>query len=68
MRIPDEQAEVYKGRADALGIPLSSWITLALAEHEGLSVPEYVQADINKAARERAIRAMEMELDMPRTA
>ena len=68
MRIPGDQAEAYKRRANALGIPLSSWITLALAEHEGLSVPDYVQAEISKSARKRAGRATEQELDMPRSA
>ncbi|MAO80493.1 MAG: hypothetical protein CMH82_07515 [Nocardioides sp.] len=68
MRIPGEHAETYKQRAEDLGIPLSSWITLALAEHEGLSVPDYVQSEINKAAHERASRATEVELDMPKSA
>lgn len=71
MRIPGDHADTYKHRADTLGIPLSSWITLALAEHEGLPIPDYVQKEIRKAAEERAARAAEQEidmLDMPRSA
>ncbi len=68
MRIPGDQAEIYRGRAEELGIPLSSWIALALAEHENLDIPSYVRAEIKKATIERAVRAMEQELDMPRSA
>ena len=48
-RIPDDHADIYKQRADELGIPLSSWIALALAEHEDLDVPGYVKGEIKKA-------------------
>lgn len=68
MRIPGDQAEIYRGRAEELGIPLSSWIALALAEHENLDVPSYVRDEIKKATIERAVRVMEQELDMPRSA
>lgn len=71
MRVPGDHAETYKQRADDLGIPLSSWITLALAEHEGLPVPDYVQKEINKASAERKAREREQEinmLDLPRSA
>lgn len=68
MRIPDDQAVVYRSRADELGIPLSSWIAKALAEHEGLDIPDYVHLELEKAERERAIQATEQELDLPRTA
>ena len=68
MRIPGDQAEVYRSRAEELGIPLSSWIALALAEHEQLDVPSYVRSEIKKATIERAVRALEEELDMPQSA
>ncbi|ALJ22330.1 hypothetical protein [Microbacterium sp. No. 7] len=71
MRVPGDHAETYKQRADDLGIPLSSWITLALAEHEGLPVPDYVQKEIRKASAEREAREREQEinmLDLPRSA
>lgn len=68
MRLPDEHAEIYKHRADELGIPLSSWIALALAEHENLNVPGYVQDEIKKATRKRILASLELELDMPKSA
>ena len=68
MRLPDEHAEIYKQRADALGIPLSSWIALALAEHENLGGPGYVQDEIKKATRKRILASLELELDMPKSA
>lgn len=68
MRIPDEHAEIYKQRAEDLGIPLSSWIALTLAEHESLPIPGYVREEILKAKRERLLVAMELELDMPQSA
>ncbi|MEV8135309.1 hypothetical protein [Microbacterium aurantiacum] len=71
MRLPGNHAGTYRQRADQLGISLSSWIAMALAEHEGLQVPDYVQKEIRKAADERAAREREQEidmLDMPKTA
>lgn len=68
MRVPAEQAEIYRQRADELGIPLSSWVALVLAQRENLDIPDYVQEEINKAARERAVDATRQEFDMPRSA
>ncbi len=68
MRIPDDHADIYKQRADELGIPLSSWIALALAEHEDLDVPGYVKDEIKKATRKRILASLELELDMPQSA
>ena len=71
MRLPGNHAGTYRQRADQLGISLSSWIAMALAEYEGLQVPDYVQKEIRKAADERAAREREQEidmLDMPKTA
>lgn len=68
MRVPAEQAEIYRQRADELGIPLSSWVALVLAQRENLVIPDYVQDEINKAERERAVEATRQEFDMPRSA
>ncbi|WP_102191336.1 hypothetical protein [Microbacterium aurantiacum] len=68
MRVPAEQAEIYRQRADELGIPLSSWVALVLAQRENLDIPDYVQDEINKAERERAVEATRQEFDMPRSA
>lgn len=68
MRIPGDQAEIYRDRAEQLGIPLSSWIALALAEHENLDIPSYVRDEIKKSKIKRAVQAMEQELEMPRSA
>lgn len=68
MRVPAEQAEVYRQRADELGIPLSSWVALVLAERENLDIPDYVRDEIKKAQRERAIDETRQEFDMPRSA
>jgi len=67
-RFPEEHGDVFKARADALGIPLSSWITLALSEHERLAVPDYIRDEIQKAERLRLAHESEQELDMPRLA
>ena len=64
MRVPGDHAETYKQQAARLGIPLSSWIPWALAEHQGRPVPTYVQKEIRKAAEERAAHATEQEIDM----
>lgn len=67
-RFPEEHGDVFKARADALGIPLSSWITLALSEHERLAVPDYIRDELRKAEQQRRTRESEQELDMPRSA
>ncbi|MGO8609145.1 hypothetical protein ACC848_39975, partial [Rhizobium johnstonii] len=54
--------------AEEARIPLSSWLALAVSKQAGLEIPDYVQDELKKAEHERAIRATEQELELPRSA
>lgn len=68
LRVPVDQRAVYEERASELGIPLSSWVAIKLAEAEGLPVPDYVQEEIRKAALQRQFAAGQEELPLARSA
>lgn len=68
VRVPVDQRSIYEERAAELGIPLSSWVTIKLAEAEGLEVPDYVQEEIRRAARRRQYESEQEELPLARTA
>lgn len=68
LRVPKDQRAIYEQRAAELGIPLSSWVAIKLAEAEGLDVPAYVQEEIRKAALLREITASQEELPLARSA
>ncbi|MDO8383952.1 MAG: hypothetical protein Q7T17_13375 [Microbacterium sp.] len=69
-RVPDEHYAQYFREAEDLGIPIGSWATIVLAESRGLEIPEYIKAEISKAAarRDAAHRAHAEELPLPRSA
>lgn len=50
-RAPEEQAEHYFALASELGLPLSDWIVLTLAESTGLPVPQYILAEVDAFRR-----------------
>ena len=66
MRVPVDQRTVYEEQAAALGIPLSSWVALKLAEAQKLPIPDYVQEEIRKAQARRALEAGQEELPLAR--
>lgn len=68
VRYPEEYDAILLRRAAESGIPISSWLALAVSQQAGLEVPDYVQEELNAAARQRAIRNTEQELDMPKSA
>lgn len=71
VRYPEAYDSVFERIAKESGIPLSSWLALAVSQQAGLDVPDYVQDELRKAAEERAARETEQEidmLDMPRSA
>lgn len=52
-RVPPSHHSHYQERADALGIPLGSWVALKLAEIEELDVPSFVESDLDRAEAKR---------------
>lgn len=68
VRYPEAYQPVFERLAEEAGIPLSSWLALAVSQQAGLEIPDYVQDELRKAERERVIRATEQELQMPRSA
>lgn len=68
MRVPIDQRAIYEARAAELGIPLSSWAAIKLAEAEGLPIPDYVADEIRKAEEKRRHEDELEELQMPRSA
>lgn len=66
IRVPIDQRAVFEERAAALGIPLSSWSAIVLAEAAGLPIPDYVEKEIRKAAARRAIEEGQEELPLAR--
>lgn len=67
IRVPVDQRAVYEEQAAALGIPLSSWTAIVLAESVGLPIPDYVEKEIHKAAARRALQEGQEELPLART-
>ena len=68
VRYPQAYDPVLERLAEDAGFPLSSWLALAVSQQAGLEIPDYVKDELRKAEQERAIRATEQELDMPRSA
>lgn len=68
VRYPQEYDAIFLRRAEESGIPISSWLALAVLKQEGLEIPEYIQDELSEAARKRAIHDTEQELEMPRSA
>lgn len=64
MRYPAAYDQVFERLADEAGIPVSSWLAMAVSKQAGLDVPDYVQDELRRAAQERAARALEQEIDM----
>ncbi|MGO1627501.1 MAG: hypothetical protein ACTHX2_01695 [Microbacterium sp.] len=67
IRYPTDWQDHLERRARIVGIDVGSYLTLAIAEHEKLPVPEYILDEIEDTKRKRAARAAE-ELDLPQTA
>lgn len=63
-RAPREHYEVYLSEAEDLGIPLSSWIELALCELKGLDVPDYITQEIHRAEERRRVEQTQEELPL----
>ena len=63
-RYPEAYDPILERLAAESGIPLSSWLALAVSQQAGLEIPDYVKDELEKAARERATREAEQELDM----
>lgn len=68
VRYPAEYDEIFIHRAEESGIPLSSWLALAVSQQAGLDVPEYVRDELEEAQRKQSLKSTEQELDMPRSA
>jgi hypothetical protein len=68
VRYPAEYDEILAHRAEEAGIPLGSWLALAVLQQAGLDLPEYLRDELNEAARKRSVRETEQELDMPKSA
>ncbi len=68
VRYPAEYDAIFIRRAEESGIPLSSWLALAVSQQAGLDVPEYVKDELEEAKRKQSRQATDEELDMPRTA
>ncbi|PZR02994.1 MAG: hypothetical protein DI536_36535 [Archangium gephyra] len=68
LRVPVDHHDVYQQKADALGIPLSSYVAMRMAELEGLDVPAYVQEELRKADVRRFIERTQEELPLAQTA
>ncbi len=68
MRVPVDHHDVYQQKADALGIPLSSYVAMRLAELEGLEVPGYVQEELRAAEVRRFVERTQEELPLAQTA
>ena len=64
VRYPEAYDPILERLAAESGIPLSSWLALAVSQQAGLEIPDYVKDELEKAARERATREAEQELDM----
>lgn len=64
VRYPEAYDSVFERIAKESGIPLSSWLALAVSQQAGLEIPDYVQDELRKAAQERAARETEQEIDM----
>lgn len=64
VRYPAAYDQVFERLADEAGIPVSSWLAMAVSKQAGLDVPDYVQDELRRAAQERAARALEQEIDM----
>lgn len=64
VRYPEAYDQVFERLADEAGIPVSSWLALAVSKQAGLEVPDYVQDELRRAAQQRAIRETEREMDM----
>jgi len=52
-RVPTPHHHVFEARAKELGISVSSWVALKLAEVEDLPIPDFVQLDLDKARAKR---------------
>lgn len=68
VRYPVEYDEIFIRRAEESGIPISSWLALAVSQQAGLEVPEYVREELEEAQRKQTLKSMEQELDMPQSA
>lgn len=71
VRYPDTYDPIIEEIARKSGIPISSWLALAVSQQAGLEIPDYVKDELEEAARKRAIHESEQELDMlemPRSA
>ena len=62
VRLPEQQFEAYEEQARLLDIPLGSYIALKLAEAHNEPAPDYVVAELDRAARRR----QQEEFDLPR--
>lgn len=71
VRYPEGYDPIIEEIARKSGIPVSSWLALAVSQQAGLDIPDYVRDELEEAARKRAIHESEQELDMlemPRSA
>lgn len=64
VRPPQDLADSYQQRADAMGIPLSSWVVLRLAEADSAPVPPFVLDDIERGRAKLLALAQEQQLDL----
>ncbi|MGC5225406.1 hypothetical protein ACPW96_22815 [Micromonospora sp. DT81.3] len=64
MRYPDTYDPIIAEIARKSGIPVSSWLALAVSQQAGLEIPDYVKDELEEAARKRAIQESEQELEM----
>ena len=58
-RVPETHADVYAERAADLGLPMTDYIAMRLAQAEGLAVPDYItdQLAASRSAAPREVRA-----------
>jgi len=71
VRYPDAYDPIFEEIAKKSGIPVSSWLALAVSKQAGLDIPDYVQDELAEAERKRAVHETEQELEMldiPRSA
>ncbi|MCS5524754.1 hypothetical protein NY551_18625 [Curtobacterium flaccumfaciens pv. oortii] len=67
-RVPEDHGEFYEARARELGIPVSSYVAMRLAQADGLNTPDYVLEELRVAEARRAATQGQQEFPMPRTA
>lgn len=67
-RPPADQHAVYHDAAEALGIPISSYVAMRMAELHGLEIPDFVHEDLRRAKARRLIEQSQEELPLAQSA